>query len=90
MTREAIGFDRSPLPFAIAQMALCAVGERMHSGQWESRPSVDFERLHVVPTSRGMTTRAATAQTRLMRVAMAALAFAHDPLLATVALVARR
>lgn len=85
---EAVGLDRSPLPLAIALMTLGAVGERMHPGERESRPSMDLERLHVVPTSRRMTACAATAQTRLMRVSMAAFALARDPLLATVTLVA--
>jgi len=82
------GSRGSPLPLAIALMTLGAVGERMHPGERESRPSMDLERLHVVPTSRRMTARAATAQTRLMRVSMAAFALARDPLLTTVTLVA--
>jgi hypothetical protein len=69
-------------------MALGAVGERVHAGQWEARPPMNLERLHVVPSSGRMATFASAAQPRLMRIAVTVAALADHAPLAAVALVA--
>lgn len=86
MTRKAIALHRRPLPLAVSLMALGAVRERMHSSQRKARPSVNFERLHVVPPPRGMTTVATGAEPGLMWILVAHAAFSgHAPLLSMTA-----
>jgi len=90
MAGEAIARNRGPLPFSVALMALGAVGERVHAGQWEARPPMNLERLHVVPSSGRMATVAPSAQPRLMRVAVTVAALPDHAPLAAVTLIAGR
>jgi hypothetical protein len=81
MARKAIALDGGPLPFSITQMAFGACSQRVHAGQRESRATVNLEHLHVVPSSGRMTAVAPRAQSRLMRILVARVAFAlHAPL----------
>jgi len=52
MAREAIRWNRGPLPLFVAQVALGAVRERMHAGERESSAPVHLEWLDVVPAPR--------------------------------------
>ena len=52
MAGETVARDRRPLTFSVALMALGAIGERVHSRQWESRSPMDLEGLGVIPTPR--------------------------------------
>jgi hypothetical protein len=90
MTGETVARDRRPLPFSVALMALGAIGQCMHPGQWEARPAMNLERLHVVPSSGRMATVAPSAQPRLMRVAMTVAALPDHAPLAAVTLIAGR
>jgi len=71
-------------------MALGAVGQRMHAGEWETRPAMNLERLHVVPSPRRMATAASVAQSGLVRIAVTVAAVSSHTALAAVALVAGR
>jgi hypothetical protein len=90
MAGETVAWNRRPLPFSVALMALGAVGERVHAGEWEAGPAMNLERLHIVPSPGGVATAASAAQPGLMRVAVAVSAVARHSSLAAVALVAGR
>ena len=90
MAGETIARNRRPLPFSVALMALGTIGERVHAGQREARPAMNFERLHVVPSPRRMATVATAAQPRLVWVAMTVAALTGHAPLTNVTLVAGR
>ncbi|RLB44378.1 MAG: hypothetical protein DRH30_01765 [Deltaproteobacteria bacterium] len=90
MAGETVARNRRPLPFSVALMALGTIGERVHPGQWEARPAMNFERLHVVPSSRRVATAAAPTQARLMRIAVTVAALPGHALLAAMTLIAGR
>ena len=87
---KAIALNGSPLSFGVSNVAFGARRESVHARERKARPPMDVERLHVVPSPRGVATVAAAAQPFLVRIAVAVGALSSHAPLAVVALIAGR